>query len=194
MSIADIILIIYGLLQLLIPLLVTLGVVYFIWGVVQYVIGGGDEAKKKGRDRMIFGIIGLVMWGLVVVVINTFNLQGGFEVQQNINNLVAPAPVDDCKPIGTGSKLPDVMNYFTCVIGKSVIPLLFAVAVVMFVWGAVKFFIIDSAEEKKREQGKQFMLWGIIALAVMLSIWGLVNILGNTFGISSGGFLPGVKP
>ena len=64
------------LLNSVLPVLVALGVVYFVWGVVQYFIGSSEEAKKKGRDGIIFGIIGLVvivsLWGLVYLVIDTF--------------------------------------------------------------------------------------------------------------------------
>jgi hypothetical protein len=62
----------------------------------------------------------------------------------------------------------------------------------MFIWGAVRFFLIDADDQEKRTQGKQFMLWGIIALAVMISIWGLVRIVGSTFGVDTT-FLPEVK-
>ena len=64
--------------DIIIPILIIAGVLFFIWGVVQYVIAGDEEAKKKGRDRMIYGIIGLVvivaMWGLVGIVNRTFGL------------------------------------------------------------------------------------------------------------------------
>ena len=66
------------LISYIIPVLVALGLVYFIWGVVQYVIGDSEEAKKKGKDRIIYGIIGLAVivavWGLVNIVVNTFGL------------------------------------------------------------------------------------------------------------------------
>ena len=79
-TIQDIICRIGNILDIVIPILIVLGVVYFIWGVVSYVIGSDEEAKKKGRDRMIFGIIGLVvivaMWGLVGIVTKTFGLTG----------------------------------------------------------------------------------------------------------------------
>ncbi len=64
---------------------------------------------------------------------------------------------------------------------------------VLFLWGALK-FILNAGEEEKRNQGKQFMLWGIIALAVMISVWGLVNIVTETFDIGDTNFLPQVKP
>ncbi|HPS21298.1 MAG TPA: pilin [Candidatus Paceibacterota bacterium] len=67
-------------LDTLIPILIVLGIVYFVWGVVQYVIGDDEEAKKKGKNRMIYGIIGLVvivaMWGLVGIITKTFGLSG----------------------------------------------------------------------------------------------------------------------
>src|SRR3989338_6818497 len=65
-------------LSYLLPVLITLGVVYFIWGVVTYVIGGDEEAKTAGRDKIIYGIIGLAViigvWGLVNIVNRTFGL------------------------------------------------------------------------------------------------------------------------
>ena len=67
-------------LNTIIPILVVLGVVYFIWGVISMVIANDEEAKTKGRNRMIYGIIGLVvivgMWGLVGIVTKTFDLNG----------------------------------------------------------------------------------------------------------------------
>ena len=73
-----------NILDTVIPILVVLGVVYFVWGVVQYVISGDEEAKKEGRMKMIYGIIGLVvivaMWGLVGIVTKTFNLNGSANV------------------------------------------------------------------------------------------------------------------
>ncbi len=65
----------------IIPVLITLGIIYFIWGVLSYVLGKSDDAKKEGRDRMIYGIIGLFViisiWGLVNILNSTFGIQQG---------------------------------------------------------------------------------------------------------------------
>lgn len=87
--------------------------------------------------------------------------------------------------------LGDLMSYITCIIGKSVIPLIFALAVASFVWGVVQ-YVINSDEEAKRAKGRSFMIWGILALTVMVSIWGLVAIFGDTFNIDTN-FVPQVK-
>ena len=181
----------------ILPVLVSLGVIYFVWGVVQYFIGDSEEAKTKGRDRIIYGIIGLAViisvWGLVKIVTDTLVVGGG---APDVTNL-APQSANNgqaCTDLSlSNNKLSDVLVYFTCIIGDVVIPAMFAFAVLLFIWGAIKFFIINSDEESKREQGKQFMIWGIIALTVMISVWGLVGLLQNTFGVSTG-ILPTVSP
>jgi hypothetical protein len=88
-------------------------------------------------------------------------------------------------------KIQDLLGYVTCIIGKSIIPLIFALATAMFIWGVVQ-YVINDQEEAKKARGRQFMIWGIIALAVMFSIWGLVGILGNTFGVDTK-FVPQLK-
>lgn len=93
--------------------------------------------------------------------------------------------------LATNPKLQHLLTYASCIISKSVIPLIFSLAVAMFVWGVVQ-YVIGANEEKERAKGKQFMIWGIIALAVMVSIWGLVRILSNTFSIDTK-FVPQVK-
>lgn len=84
--------------------------------------------------------------------------------------------------LGNNPKFDDLITYITCIISISVIPLIFVLAFMLFIWGVVQ-YVINDTEEAKREKGKQFMLWGIIALFVMFSVWGLVAVLGNTFGI-----------
>lgn len=176
-------------LKAIIPALIALGLIYFIWGVVRYVIGGEEETKKKGREAMIYGIIGLAVivgvWGLVNVITNTFGLGGG------VVPPLATAPAGTCT-LPPNPKLPQVLDYITCTLYKSVVPLIFALSLVMFIWGVVQ-FVINSGEEAKKEKGRQFMIWGIIALTVMACVWGLVALLGGTFGIDAN-FIPKVKP
>ena len=63
------------------------------------------------------------------------------------------------------------------------LPIIIALAVLVLMYGILK-FIMSAGEEEKREEGKKFMLWGIIGLAVMVSIWGLVNILITSASLS----------
>jgi len=62
---------------------------------------------------------------------------------------------------------------------KALFPLIVALAVVWFAWNIFKYVIASNEEDKGN--AKQNMVWGIIAIFVMVSIWGLVAILQITF-------------
>jgi uncharacterized membrane protein YidH (DUF202 family) len=66
---------------------------------------------------------------------------------------------------------------------QQLIPLLVAVAVLMFFWGIVK-FIANMGDENARKGGKHLMVWGMIALFVMVSFWGIIGYFQESFNIS----------
>jgi len=70
------------------------------------------------------------------------------------------------------------------------VPVLMAVAFIYFLYGVYKYFILGAADEKSRTDGRQFVLWGIIGFVAILSVWGLVSIVGGAFGLSPGGNSP----
>ena len=107
-------------------------------------------------------------------------------------------PIINCSQIYQASNgghptIASLFSYITCTIQQSVIPLIFAIAIVVFLWGVVQFVILGQSDETKKTQGKQFMIWGIVALTVMIGVWGLVKIVGNTFSLNTT-ILPQVKP
>lgn len=78
----------------IVPVLIALGVLYFVFGVVQFVIASDEEAKSAGRNRIIFGIIGLAViigvWGLVNFLRNTFGLNNNTNIQLPTVPVVIP--------------------------------------------------------------------------------------------------------
>lgn len=65
---------------------------------------------------------------------------------------------------------------------STALPIVIAIALLAFFWGLVKF--IFAGEEGKKE-GKSLMIWGLVALFVMVSVWGLVRFIGNALGITA---------
>ena len=72
-----------------------------------------------------------------------------------------------------------IMNFVVGCIFTRVGYLLIAFAVVIFLWGVFQF--IRAGGDEKTQAGKEFMFWGIVGLFVMVSVWGIVAILQNTF-------------
>jgi len=66
------------------------------------------------------------------------------------------------------------------------ITVLFALAFVQFVIGLFKFFgNRDNAEDL--ETGKRHMLWGIVGMTIMISVFGIMSFLTNTIGVGNAG-------
>ncbi len=66
------------------------------------------------------------------------------------------------------------------------IPVLIGAAVLVFMWGLFT-YIMNVSDEEKRNEGKMMMIWGIIALFVMFSVFGLVNLLIGSFSLQNTG-------
>src|SRR3990167_10467319 len=80
------------------------------------------------------------------------------------------------------NNLSDTGSFIINTINGVLVPVLFAVAFIVFLWGAFDTFIVGANNEEVKEKGKNLMLWGLIGFFVMISVWGLVNILTGTTG------------
>jgi hypothetical protein len=58
-------------------------------------------------------------------------------------------------------------------------------AFVAFFYG-LAVFILNSSDEKTRGEGKSWMFWSVIALFVLVTIWGLIGLLQRTVGNAYG--------
>lgn len=81
---------------------------------------------------------------------------------------------------GTKKDFTEVFTYLLCVMDSGIIPLLISIGLIIFLAGVIR-FVSAGDDEEKRQGGRQMMIFGIIALFVMVGVWGFVNMLSNTF-------------
>jgi len=97
------------------------------------------------------------------------------------------------------NNISDVGSFIINTINNVFVPVIFAIAFIVFLWGAFDSFILGANNDEKKDKGKGLMLWGLIGFFVMVSIWGLVNILtgtvsfGNNTGVTGGTPKAGVQ-
>lgn len=70
-----------GIVNFLIPLLLSVAVLLFFWGLVKYIANASDEAaKESGKTLMIWGMIAIFVmvafWGIIGYVQNSLGLSG----------------------------------------------------------------------------------------------------------------------
>lgn len=69
---------IVGLLKLVLPILVLLAGIYFVWGVALFIfhVGGDEKSVESGKAIMMWGLFALFImasvWAIVLLVSNEF--------------------------------------------------------------------------------------------------------------------------
>jgi ABC-type maltose transport system permease subunit len=82
--------------------------------------------------------------------------------------------------------LRGIINLANSLLNSIIILLITATVAVIFFYGVSYIFKQARGDGKEMKSALSGMLWGVAALAVMVSIWGLVKFLQSTLGISNG--------
>jgi uncharacterized membrane protein YfcA len=72
----------------------------------------------------------------------------------------------------------NIMQRINEAILQPIITLLMALAVAYFLFGVMK-FVKDQGSEEAQVEGKKHMLWGIIGLFIMVSVYGILNFINS---------------
>ena len=73
------------------------------------------------------------------------------------------------------------------VVNSYLVPVLIAIAFIVFLWGVYKYFIWGAENEHEKAEGRKFAMWGIIGFVIITSVWGIVNIVKETIVPSTAG-------
>lgn len=70
------------------------------------------------------------------------------------------------------------------VIINPIIMLLFAVAVLVFLYGVFS-YVGKSDSEDGRAEGSRHILWGVFGMFIMISVFGIMQLIMNSIGVSA---------
>lgn len=93
----------------------------------------------------------------------------------------------DTTDIGKLSLFDSVIDNFVGFMNNTLVPGIFALAFIVFLWGMFKTFIWGGSDEEKQNDGKKLMLYSIAGFVVMVSLWGIVNLVAEGFGLRGEG-------
>ncbi len=77
----------------------------------------------------------------------------------------------------------DLINRFTTYVIDPAILLVFSAGLLLFIWGIVE-FLWSLKDGEGHNEGKMHMVWGIVGMLVMVSVYGIVALIDNTFGLN----------
>ncbi len=78
--------------------------------------------------------------------------------------------------------LNQFMFNFVQFIVQPAIWLLFALAMYYFVSGLIP-FMAKADDPKERQKGRQHIIWGLVGFLIMVSVFGILEMLTNTFDV-----------
>lgn len=83
--------------------------------------------------------------------------------------------------VGTATTLAEGFKQVVNVL----IPAFFGLAIIYFFYGVAK-YILSAGDQKAAAEGKGIMIYGVIAITIMASIYGIVGFLQGSIGIVPG--------
>ena len=89
-------------------------------------------------------------------------------------------------PFIASAQLGGTQGFITSIMSivNLLITLVAAIALLAFMWGLVK-FIFKLGSEADIEGGRNLMKWGLIALFVMVSVWGIIRFFQSELGLTN---------
>lgn len=85
----------------------------------------------------------------------------------------------------------EFVSGLVALINEYLIPLLIAFSVLAFIWGVVKYFILNSDNEESRIEAKKLMLYAIIGFVLITALWSIVFFVATAFGFNPGSSIGG---
>ena len=80
--------------------------------------------------------------------------------------------------VGVGGFITNTITF----VNSKLVPAIFALAFLVFLWGMFQTFILGGSDEGAQEKGKALIMYSIAGFVVMVSLWGIVNLVANGFG------------
>lgn len=86
---------------------------------------------------------------------------------------------------GTVDSAQALSSFIISFINNILVPLVFAISFLFFIWGVFTYFIRGASNEEKRKESRNIIIFSVIGFAAMISIWGLVHILVGTISLDN---------
>ena len=174
-----------GIINILAKIFIAAAIVVFFWSLFRYLLEAANAEKKVELVKYIgFSLVVLVvavgMWGFVELVV-------GIIGQSSFFGPVGPAGGFT----GTPKSLVDLASSIVGIVNNAIIPVIIGIAMIYFLNSLISYLSIGGNAEKRSEAVKG-MFYGIIALAIIISVNVLVAIVASIF--LGGQAAPGAIP
>ena len=86
------------------------------------------------------------------------------------------------------------LNSVLTFINSALIPFIFGVAFLVFVWGMFQYFIVGGSNDEAKEKGKSLLTYSILGFVIILVFWGIINLVVGATGLEGNQFQADLLP
>lgn len=79
--------------------------------------------------------------------------------------------------------LTQITLYLMYIVNKEVVPIIFGFTFVVFLWGIVRYYFFDAGDVEKNTSAHSFILWGILGMVLLFSVWGIIHLALKVLGV-----------
>jgi hypothetical protein len=84
---------------------------------------------------------------------------------------------------GSINRVDDIFRVVEAFVNRTT-PFIIGLAVFIIIWGVFR-MISGAGDDTQRAEAQKLVFWGVVGIFIMISIWGLVRILINTFNLDT---------
>lgn len=84
---------------------------------------------------------------------------------------------------GSNLSIIPFLNRVNDIIINPIIYLLFTLALIYFLYSIVRFLRLESGDSARKE-AKNAIMWGLVGMTIMFSVYGIIALILDTFGIT----------
>lgn len=113
-------------------------------------------------------------------------LPNGQTVPSGSNTVVLPTSgaQSGSASVSVGMDFRDFVNFLLSSVITPLFSIFLGAAVVFFLWNMLQ-MVKNSTQEEERAKMKEQAIWGVVAIAVMISMWGLVNFFTGSLRLNN---------
>jgi hypothetical protein len=118
-----------------------------------------------------------IIWSLLIR--KNFNMK---KVIVLVSSFILPV-IASAQIYSNATTVGGILDTIRTLVNQAVFVLV-AIGILVFVYGIVMYVI--SKDEAAKENARNLIIYGVIGLFAIVAVWGLVNVLANTFGVGGG--------
>lgn len=84
--------------------------------------------------------------------------------------------------VASAFTVTNLINRVVFYIVNPLIAVLFAVTLAVFLWGIAR-YIWSAEDDASRSDGKKHMIWGLVGMLIIVSVYGIINVATSVLGI-----------